>query len=448
MLSLQEVLQSSIKHYPEILQARAGIDARRGAVTAAKGVFDLELNQDSYARAAGFYDGKIVDTRIQKRIEGTNTQVYGGYRIADGNFPIYEDKLFTNNDGEFSLGAIFSLLRDRAIDEDRFSLSQRELELKASTLDLLLTKVSVQHEAMQAYADWLAAGQIVNVRRDLLEIAQKRQSGLSQRAARGDVANIFVTENQQYLLARQTQLNDAERDFITTANRLSLYWRDAQGQPVTPVATLLPKRFPITHSPLGEHAEEDAMQRLRARPEFDILDTSIEQEKNRLALGENRLLPRVNLGVETARDYGDGSPTRDETEALVKLNISIPLQQRAGRGIVAQANAKLKELDYQRRLLNDRIHAEIKNIVAEINLAEQNVALTESEVKVANIMQRAEQERFTSGASDFFVVNLREDNVGNARIKQTQSQLKLFKSVANYYAATANLAKLGIEDKR
>jgi outer membrane protein TolC len=445
-LTLDDVLGSSLKHYPQILESRAGVQAQQGAVTAAQGIFDLELKNDSYARPEGFYDGRYTDTRIEKRFEGTNTRVYGGYRVSDGSFPIYEDKLFTNEGGEFALGAFFSLLRDRAIDEQRFTLMNSELQLNAAELDLLLTKISVQHAAMQAYAEWLAAGQIVQVRRDLLQIAEDRQSALSQRAERGDVANIFVTENRQYIFARRAQLNDAERQFINASNQLALYWRDANGQPQTPDPSMLPPAFPVVPAPEPTDLDGEILTAISARPEFNVLDANIAQEQNRLALGENRVLPRVDVGLETSRDYGAGSPTRAQTEAMVKLNVSIPLQRRAGEGIIAQAKARLKELEYQRRLLDDRIRAELKNILADITMARQNVELAAQEADVARTMQRAEQERFTSGASDFFVVNLREDNVANARIKQAQMQLKLFKSLANYFAATANLEKLRIAE--
>ncbi len=445
-LMLEDVLGSSLRHYPQILESKAAIDAQKGAVTASQGIFDLELNNDSYARPSGFYNGRITDTRLEKRLEGTNTRVYGGYRVAEGDFPIYEDKLFTNDGGEFSLGAMFSLLRNRAIDEERFSLMNNELQLNAAELDLLLTKISVQHQAMHAYAEWLAAGQVVQVRRDLLAIAEERQDALSQRAARGDVADIFVTENRQYIFARRAKLNEAERAFINAANKLSLFWRDEAGEPVSPTADALPARAPVLVRPQKDAAENDVLKAIEARPEFGVLDATIKQEENRLALGENRIMPKVDVGVETARDYGDGSPTRDETEGMVKLNVSIPLQRRAGEGIVAQAKARLKELQYQRRLLDDQIRAEIRNILADIEAAEQNVALAEQEVQVALTMQRAEQERFTSGASDFFVVNLREDNVANARIKQAESVLKLFKSLANFYAATVNLEQLRIAE--
>jgi outer membrane protein TolC len=133
---------------------------------------------------------------------------------------------------------------------------------------------------------------------------------------------------------------------------------------------------------------------------------------------------------------------------MVKLNVSIPLQRRAGEGLVSQAKAKLKALEYERRLMDDRIRAEIRSILADIIAADQNVTLAEQEVQVALTMQQAEQERFTSGASDFFVINLREDNVANARIKKAESLLTLFRSLANYYAATVNLEQLRIAEAR
>lgn len=45
--------------------------------------------------------------------------VYGGYRVSRGTFPVYEDQNYTNRLGEVKVGALFSLLRDRLVDERR-----------------------------------------------------------------------------------------------------------------------------------------------------------------------------------------------------------------------------------------------------------------------------------------------------------------------------------------
>jgi len=445
-LELEAVLASSLRAFPQILAALEKQDAQSGKLLASQGAFDLQLENTTYTRAAGYYDGKIVDSRIVKPLPAFNTKLYGGYRISDGEFPLYEDEYFTNGGGEFKVGAVFSLLRDRDIDERRFALRDNTLALAQTELETRLTQIKVQHQATLAYLSWLAAGKSLGIYRGLLELAEERQQGLEQRVADGDLARVYLNENRQYILKRSARVAEAERALTNYANRLGLYLRDDAGAPRVPRPTELPKTWP-------EHGEVDAQAleatlalTLAERPEIGLVAADIERERNRLALGDNALKTRVDLNLEASRDIGGGSVTRDETDAVVRLEINVPLERRTGQGKIAEARANLNRLELERQLLNEKIAVEVRNIANDITAATRFLDLAVEEVEQADILARAERARFEDGASDFFVVNLREEAAADARLRRIGAEAGLLQALTDFYAATVQLDRFLIRD--
>lgn len=445
-LQLDELLQSSLQHFPQILAAEEQVNASAGRVLASEGAFDLQLEQKSQTRATGYYDGSVIDSRVVKPLPDFNTRLYGGYRIADGEFPIYEDEYRTNGGGEFKVGAIFSLLKDRDIDERRHALRDRRLALSQSALEARLIQLSVQHRAMRAYLGWLAGGRALEVHRDLLALAETRQAGLASRVEDGDLAAVYLNENQQYILKRKGRLTEGERLLRERANRLSLYLRDVEGQPRLVAASAMPQGWPDLGKVEADGIDATIAAALAARPELGLKDADIERARNDLALGQNALLPKVDLNLEAARDAGGGSITRQDTDAIVRLELAIPLERRQGRGKVAESRAKMAQLALERQLASDQIAVEIRNLSNDLLAAEQFVSLATQEVAQASLLARAEAERFANGASDFFLVNLREEAAADARLREVDAHLRYLLALADFHAATMRLEKFLIPD--
>lgn len=441
-MTLEEILRSSARHYPSIQKSRAGVQAQEGKLQAAKGAFDWELNQKAISRISGFYEGDYADSQITRRLSDSATRIYGGYRISDGGFPVYEDERVTLTGGEFNAGVALSLWRNRIIDEERFQFTDAELELKQKNIDLLLTQLGVQYDAMQAYMEWVASGKMVAVAEGMLDLALKRQSAFKERESKGDVASIYLTENQQYLAKRRADLNEAKRTMENRAAKLSLYWRNAQGAPIIPAAKDMPRDFPQQQSFTINLAREIERARM-LRPELIKLDIGLQRERNKLELGKNKLMPKVDLIAQGARDTGAGDVRRrGGVEGKIGLNISIPLQRNTGEGLVKQSQATIKQLEQDTRLLNDQIAAEIQVAANNFHAAGKNVTLTKQESDATQAMEKAERERFKSGAVDFFVLNMREERAAEAKLKNIEARLKLWRAIADYYLATLQAEKL------
>ena len=444
----ETVLRSSEMHFPAVLKAQAEVDAAAGSVTRSLGAFDTVLGSTYYDRIRGFYDGRFVNGTATRRFRNYGGALYGEYGVSSGDFPIYEDEFFTNKAGEAKLGVLFSLLRDSTIDEARFGETDAQLALQQSELDLLLTRINVQRSALVAYWDWVTAGAALSVARDLLTIGEQRQAGLEEQVRQGRRAQIFLTENLQNITRRRSRVAAAERDLQLAANALSMFLRDQDGITLTPGAASLPEIETGSVALLRTTFSPDDMRVVMdTRPELRRLTLAMERAQRQLALAENDLRPRLDIKAEVVQPFGDigeGGPSRDTTDTVVGLTFEVPLERREAKGDIAVARGRLAALEAERVRLSDRLAIELRDILRELDTAVSLTELAATEVEQAATMEAAERQRFRQGASDFFLVNLREEAAANARTRLFEAYGASQIARATFDAASLNLNRLGL----
>jgi outer membrane protein TolC len=447
-LAPEEVLAASAEHFPQILESLAERRAALSGIEEARGAFDLVFETEGKQYATGFYNGREIGARVRQEVASLGASVYGGYRVSDGTFPVYDDIRFTNTGGELKVGAVFSLLRDRDIDERRFRVTDASLALEEADLDLTLTQVGVQHKALGAYWRWVAAGRQLAVYEELFKIAQGRQSGLEQQVKAGARARIFLTENLQNIARRQRLVTEAEREFLAATNNLSFYYRGSGGEPLTPAREALPPVALLTAAVPAVPPADDAAFLIGARPELKALGVALERAEQRVALGKNALLPRLEALAEVSTDFGDiaeGGASRNSTDTVVGLKFSLPIQRREARGKLRRAEAEMEALKQRRRRAEDQLEIDLRNILLDLQTSSALVGIAAQEVDQSETMERAERERFSSGASDFFLVNIREETAADARIRFYLAALEARIAQANYSAIALDFGALGLD---
>lgn len=439
-LTLREVLQSSATHAPQILEAMARQRQADARLLSAEGQFDLVFNAEATARPLGYYNGSTAEVSAYRPLQNNGGQVYGGYRKSISDFASYEGKSVTNEFGEIKAGMLFSLLRDRVIDERRGRRELAGFDIELAELDRDLVAIGVQRRAIEAYQLWVAAGLRVKIYREIYDLAKERQDSIERQIQLGARPAILGTENQQNIVRRQALLVRAEQDLQLQANALSLFLRDGLGQPVVPSSDRLPPRLVDGVMP----RLVDQSTAIAARPDLQALLTRIEQTGIRARLAENELKPRLDVRVEASKDIGDGSPIRRPTEGILGLRFSVPLEQRAAKGRIAEVAAEQDALSLRLRLLEDQIGVEIANLRTQVTGAEKLAGLAIAEAALARKMAEAERRRFSLGASDFLVVNLREEALADATIREIDANYRHAASQAELVAALADREQLGL----
>ncbi|MCL9983674.1 MAG: TolC family protein, partial [Erythrobacter sp.] len=444
-----EVLRSSALTFPAILEAFEREAAARSDQVSADGAFDLMLKGEAYDRLTGFYSGGFAKAEAVQPLRPYGAEVFASYKLSDGNFPTYENVFNTNQFGEVKIGALFSLLRNRDIDQRRFAIEDTRLAASQARLDVMLVQLNVQHEALRAYYRWVAAGEEIRVFEELLEIAEARQVGLAREVNEGARPRIALTENEQNLLRRRTMLEQAKRDLQTAANSLGFYLRDSSGRLIIPTREQLPPAQALRAIPPVETLlAVPVSDVIQTRPELQTFKLALERATNRIALRRNDLQPKLDASVELSRDFGPvgaGGPGFDSTDTVVGLTFSVPLQRREARGRLQRAEAELRETELRQRRIADQITTDVDNILANLSAAVRLAALAEAEVRQAGQMVQAERTRFRLGAGDFFLVNLREESAADAQVRAIRAALAGRLAEASYNAATMNLTALGLE---
>lgn len=436
-----DVARSAADHYPQVLAATAERRAAVGGQLSARGAFDTQLKSSARSRLEGFYSGDTASVDLTKPLGPLGAEVFGGYRISQGDFPIYEDYSFTNQGGEASVGVLFSLLRDRAIDSRRAGLAEADLDLSEADLNLLLTRIETQADALTAYWAWVAKGRELAAYEELLALAERRDVALRREVSSGARAEIFLTENAQNLTQRREFVRRAERDLALAANRLSLYFRGSDGDPIAPTRAMLPADVPLPDDSTAVSPER----LLASRPDLLLLDVARQRLELQRDLARNDLQPSLDVRVEASNDFGaigPGGVSRDPGELIAGVTLTVPLGRREARGRLRTADAELEALLQERRLLRERIVQELRNIVITLTTAEELQELTEQEAGFAETMREAERERFRGGASDFFLVNLREQAAANAKVRLAQAEFAVASARIAFQAATMDTDRL------
>lgn len=441
-LTLGEVLSSSRQHTPQVLEAMARLRAAEGRRLSADGAFDLVFKGNAETRLGGFYDGKSLGGGITQPLRSRGGELYAGYRVSDGTFPIYEDETYTNELGELKVGVLLALMRDRLIDDRRFAVAQADAEIALARNEQLMIAIGVQRRAIDAYGAWVSTGLKLRALRELLALAEDRQSGFRRQTERGEKPAILLAENEQIILNRRTLVVETEQELHVAANRLSLFLRDESGAPRVPSASELPGSLPRA-TPLPPDLAALAAE----RPDLRSIDIRMQQARDRLALIRNAALPRLDLVLETSRDFGDigpGGPSRSGTEPKVALQFSVPLQQRSARGQQAATAAEIDAQEVRRRQLEEQIAVELETIRSQLNTAGRLAELARAEQQRAAQVSQAERQRFELGASDLLRVQQREEAEASARLRAIDIAWRELQARSELAAATADLQALGL----
>lgn len=437
-LSLEEVLDAALRAFPGLMAAEQRKQVSAGELQTAEGGFDTLLKSQNRWSVTGLYENNNNDVVIEQPTRLWGTTFFGGWRRGTGDYPIYEGKSLTANDGEARVGVNIPLWRNREIDRRRASLQQAELGQLIANHEYDQTLLEVRRQASHRYWDWVLAGVRLRTVAQLLQVAEQRNEGILQRVAAGDIPEFEALDNQRAIIERRERWVAAQRLLEQSAIQLSLYWRDIEGQPQMPTPELLPSDFPVQEPMLSLNSEQAIAAAFSQRPELKRLALQSQQTETELALQENQQNPGVDLQVMGSKDMGYGKNKLNRDELYVGLNVDIPLQQRVAGGRAQVASANLQRLKWERTGAENRVEAEVKDVFSAMNAARQRVHLSRQQQQAAKQLEDGERMRFELGETTLLFVNLREIATGDASLQVADAAVSLYKAHADFQAVVAD----------
>ncbi len=435
ILSLEDVLTAAKKSFPSLLAAEQRKQVAAGELTAAEGGFDTLLKSQNRWSVTGLYENQNNDVSLEQPTKLWGTTFFGGWRRGIGDYAVYEGKSQTTDSGEARIGVNVPLWRNRDIDRRRASLQQAELGQLIAGHEYEQALIEATRIASYRYWDWVLAGQRLMVAKHLLQIAEQRDQGIRERVEAGDIPEFEALDNQRAIIERQERVVAAQRLLEQSAIQLSLYWRDDAGQPQLPTDEQLPEHFPNPDSIKIVSMDEALQTSLNQRPESKRLELQAKQTQTELELQQNQRAPGIDFTVTAANDIGGDSRDKiNRNELYLGLNIDIPLQQRTATGRAQVAAANVHRLNLDKRLQDDRISAEVKDVYSALSAVRKRLNLSAEQLNAAEQLEDGEKIRFELGESTLLFVNLREIATGDAALLYAEADASLFRSVADYHA--------------
>ncbi len=439
ILNLGEVVRMADDRYPLIAAALSDVEAAEGERTAAAGGFDPLWRASGTVAPMGGYQNFRADTFVEQATPVWGLSLFAGYRISSekDSFPVYDQKLATNQLGEVRAGIRIPVLRDGPIDRRRAQVRRSELGVEIAKLSVTQQRLEIIRLASHRYWDWVAAGRRLAIVKDWLQLAQQRDADIATRAKSGDIAAIDRTENQRTILQRKAAVVAFERMLVEATQELSLFSRDEQGVIVPIDNSRLPSAIPEASADALMNDKAAERSALENRPEIPRLKAQQDQALVERDWARNQMLPAVDVVLLGSKDFGPGDPKWDKPAFEASLFIDIPLLARVAKGRAQAAGGLLGRLEQQERLTRDRIVADVRNAAVAVRTALERAKLSREEFSVAAALEKAEFEKFFAGESTLLVVNLREQATAEAALRLVDALTDVHKSIASYRAATA-----------
>jgi len=435
-LQLDEVIASVYRSYPSLVAAIYSRNIAAGEQLSAQGAFDFKIKAASENGPTGFYQTyRQAVGVVQPTYWGG--EVFGGYRIGRGDYQPWYLERQTNDGGEFKAGLQVPLARNLDIDERRAALWRSGWERQLVEPEIQAQLIDFVQQAGYAYWEWVAAGAKYRLAQQVLAYANDRTERIRDQVNEGLIDPPELTDNLRLVSERRAFLAQADRKLQQSAVKLSLYWRDASGNPIVPDPSWLPG-FPEPWLVEHDQLSTDTAVALQSRPELPVFDFMRRKLEVDYAAAENELLPELNALVWGSQDVGaPTSPKRDKSEFELEaaLLFELPLQRRKARGKMASIEGKLAQLQAKRRLAEDRIVTDVQSAYAALTTAYQEVLETRQAVQYANELADRERLNQEEGISDLLKVTLREQYAAEAASKQIDALQKYFQAQSDYRAA-------------
>lgn len=425
VLTLPQVLAVVERSFPLLRAAELDQAAAEAELLSAEGGFDTSWKTKSTLLPAGYYNSARIESVVEMPTSIWGATPFVGWRYGRGEFPGYEGKLQTLEYGEVRAGVDIPLLRNGPTDRRRATLGRSMIARELATLNLQAQRVEVVRLASLRYWSWVAAGQRLSIARELLRIAVDRDGALADRIEQGDLPAFERLDNARAIEQRRAQLSVAQRGVEQAAIDLSLVLRDEAGQPIVPAQARLPDALPEPQTqsqPLSDQLALAKDNRVEAK-RFALQADSLEIER---AFAKNQLLPGLDLQIVGSTDMGRAMPSRpDLSQPVLELSlfVDVPLQARVMRGRARAAQAQATRARLQLGYAQDTIASEVQDAVSALRVSLERIEAARNEVAAARQLEEGERIRFEHGDSQLLIVNLREQQTAEARLREVEALL-------------------------
>ncbi|AXE16539.1 hypothetical protein DR864_01750 [Runella rosea] len=435
VFSYRDFYDLVLKNHPVLRQANSLSGQAKAELLMAKGGFDpkLDINFDrKYFENKAYFN--FWDNQLKVPLYWGGMDIKAGFERNVGD--VLGTDIRTPLDGVSYVGINVPILQRFVIDERRATLQNARIFQNIAEAERVKMINKLILTAAKEYWEWYFSYRNQLLIKEFYELAAQRFQLVSKRVMQGDLPAIDTADAQVTLLDRRVMFEQATVELQNARLKLSNHLWDANGSPLELPETAVPQLSAGQVIDVTTLANLLETARLR-HPEIQKLDLKAQQLNVDERLGREMLKPRFDIGLSSlnyAHRFITGSkiPDAGAFPAFYKINVdfSLPLLFRKERGKLEIIRVKqfqnTLETQQLRREINNEVQAaynDVKNLEGQI--IQQQIAVQ----RQAQVL-RAEEQRFSIGESQLFLVNQRESKLNELKVKLESMKAKYEKAKA------------------
>ncbi len=188
---------------------------------------------------------------------------------------------------------------------------------------------------------------------------------------------------------------------------------------------------------------------LISRPDYHRLGTEIEQQKIRLAVARNAVLPELDVNASYRVNGSGGTFDRNlrrigDVDAYgwtVGLNLSYPLNNRSAKIEYERRDIELKRSQVNRESLRNEIETDIRACVRNVGTNRERIDVARMAVEANEMKLRMEEEKFRNNLSTSYLVLQYQTDLANARSRYNRALVDYMLSILEFRRAKGTLLR-------
>ncbi|MFN8064013.1 MAG: TolC family protein [Vicinamibacterales bacterium] len=381
-LSLEEALRRGLTYNLGLVNLEQQVESARGARLRAL----RELLPRFEARA-----GEVRQTSNLAAF-GFDTSLFPGIKTLVGPYNVFDARLYASQP-----------VLDLSAHED---LRSRNASLEAVRFDQMNARELVTYVVTTLYYQAVAGESRIETARSQVSTAQALFNQATALRNAGAAPGIDVVRSQVQLQAQRQRLIAAENE--SAKQKLQLV--RAIGMPTAQQVQLTDRALSASTPALS--LEDALKQAAAARPDYKAIQARVRAAEATLAATRNSLWPSVRVSA----DYGTigSSPSDARRTYSMSLGVRVPLfdQDRTGKQI--ENTAALRQRQAEAADLAQRIEADVRTALLDVQAAEQQLAVAKERVTLADQELSLARTRFTAGVTNNLEVIQAQNEVATA----------------------------------
>ncbi|MCH9648157.1 MAG: TolC family protein [Deltaproteobacteria bacterium] len=473
-LSLERAVEIALQRNLDLLAQRYDRARAFHLENSEFGIYDLTLNgtaevRDSSTPSATSLEGAAVrnDTTGDLNFSLSQLTPYGGVASFDWTNQRFEtNNTFANLNPQFrsafNLGFSQPLLRNfgREVTERRLKLARRDSSISQETF--IQQVITTIQQVENAYWNLVRSRKQLEVAEESLTLARELHERNRIRVEVGTLAPFELVQSEAGIAQREGDIirNQAEAGDAEDTLRALLHLQDGNlwDMEIFPVTEAMVEPFEVE---LGEEIQYALDHR------SEMINQKLQLERLMIDSGyfRNQLKPQLDLVVGWGARTLDGDLFEDDPDTgervlvssgdiidavgdlpkadfdgfSIRLNFSVPLQNRAAKAQNAIAGLALDQGKIQTQSLAQSISTEVRSAVRQMDAAARGVEAARASRRAQEKNLDAERKRFDNGMSTSFQVLQIQEDLTQAQSSEVQAVTNYRTSLVEFYRTTGRV---------